>query len=164
MRVQRRGRPHGAQRALLDDRAPSTAGARLGRGGRDACSRRLAPVTLGRPRGRTTPSPPPSPEGPKGNPSCDPVSPLPQAWLGRVALQRSQSPLAGARSLQPRLQLSLGWPQGGEEQVLPGVPGLPTSVGSATHGAWAARTSHRPRLQVVARAALSNSNRTGVTW
>lgn len=42
----------------------------------------------------------------------------------------SQSPLTGL--LLPKLLLSIRLHQIGEEQVLPGVPSLPTSVGSAT--------------------------------
>ena len=57
-RVQRRRSPHGAQRALLDHRTPSTARAwRVwGRGGRGprGVESQLAAVTLGRPRGRST--------------------------------------------------------------------------------------------------------------
>lgn len=57
-RVQQRHSPHGAQRALLDHRTPSTARAwRVwGRGGRGprGVESPLAAVTLGRPRGRST--------------------------------------------------------------------------------------------------------------
>ena len=71
-RVQRRRRPHGAQRALLDHRTPSTARARRswGRGGPRGLESPLATVTLGRPRGRSTRLPVSDPgEGTKGKPS-----------------------------------------------------------------------------------------------
>lgn len=127
--------PHGAQRALLDHRTPSTARARAaGAGGRGP--RRVdspaGPGDLGR---AMRPHPPPPHRTPgrgqrsnPGLPDADgqgcPVCHLPHAWLGRVATRsllpssRGGSPhLPGACPLLPSIRF-------GDAQLSPGGPCL----------------------------------------